>query len=84
MGFLPRVLEKELGVKALAHQPALHVDLGGDDGVDLAGRDRLLQFIECQLARHLDPCRFWLWGVVYFATVPRGVNPGVKRGHSPE
>ena len=36
---VPRVhlLEEELGVEALPHQPALHVGEGDDDGVDRAG-----------------------------------------------
>ena len=47
---VPRVhlLEEELGVKALAHQPALHVGEGDDDGVDRAGLDLCAQLLETQ------------------------------------
>ena len=45
---------KELGLKPLAHEPALHVDQGGDHGVDPPLGDGHFQFIECQLASHHD------------------------------
>ena len=48
-----RRLEEELRLEALADQPALHVDEGGDDGVD---RRRLatafLSSVEGQVAGH--------------------------------
>ena len=42
------LLDEELTVQALAHQPPLHVGEGDDDRVDLAGRDQLLQVVEGQ------------------------------------
>ena len=38
MGLVPAV-EEMLGVEPFAHQAALHIDLGHDDGVDLARFD---------------------------------------------
>ena len=47
---VPRVhlLEEELGVEALAHQPPLHVGEGDDDGVDRAGLDLCAQLLVAQ------------------------------------
>ena len=42
--------QEELGVDALAHQPALHVGEGDDDGVDRAGLDVVAQLM---LGKHV-------------------------------
>ena len=43
---LDRVLEEELCMDALAHQPALHVGEGDDDRVDRAGLDVTAQLVD--------------------------------------
>ena len=45
------LLDEELGVQALAHQPPLHVGEGDDDGVDRAALDLGAQLLEGQHAR---------------------------------
>ncbi len=45
-------LDEELRQEPLADQPALHVDRGSENGVDLAVRNRLLQLIECEISGH--------------------------------
>ena len=52
MGFLPRALDKMLGVKPLAGKPPLHVDDTGKDRVDLAGSGRGFQFVKGKLSSH--------------------------------
>ena len=42
------LLEEELGVQALAHQPSLHVGEGDDDRVDRAGLDLCAQLVVAQ------------------------------------
>ena len=42
------LLEEELGVKALAHQPSLHVGEGDNNRVNRAGLDRGPQLFETQ------------------------------------
>ncbi len=36
MRFVHTGIKKMAGMESLAHHPALHIDLGHDDGVDLA------------------------------------------------
>jgi hypothetical protein len=47
-----RAIDKIFALKALADQPALHIDHGYDDGVDASGPDGLFQFIEGKIASH--------------------------------
>ena len=58
MGFLMGTVEEMLGVKAFAHQAALHIHDAGDDGVDLARGNGGLQGIKTQVGRHLGPRLF--------------------------
>ena len=46
--------QKKLGMEALAHQAALHVDAGHDDGVDLALGDKGFQGVEGQKSGHIS------------------------------
>ena len=62
MGFMRRMINKILGVKALAHQPTLHIHNAGQNGVYGAFLNMVFQFIECQQRCHsntllLDPER---------------------------
>ena len=43
-----RVLDEVVGLLALAHQAALHVGEGADDGVDRPGLDLCLELLACQ------------------------------------
>ena len=52
MRLVVRGCDEILGLEALADQPALHVDERGDDGVDLARGDGLLQLVEGQIPGH--------------------------------
>ena len=52
MGLVHARLQEMPRVEPLAHQPALHVDLRHDHGVDLARFDGGGQFIERQKSRH--------------------------------
>ena len=49
------LLDEELPVQALPHQPALHVCEGDDDGVDLACCDLPLQLVEREHADDPTP-----------------------------
>ena len=51
MGFIG-VFDEMRGVKALAHQAALHIDKGDHDGVDLARLNGGFQGLECQIRGH--------------------------------
>lgn len=44
------VFEKEPRRDALAHEAALHISEGDDDGVDLARGDGLSQLVRCQIS----------------------------------
>ena len=44
-------VEERLALDALAHEPALHVRDGDDQGVDLAVADPLLEFDEAGMLR---------------------------------
>ncbi len=55
VGLLVGAFQEELRLEPLAHQPALHVDLGHHHRVDAAVRDRLLQVAHRQKARHDPP-----------------------------
>lgn len=46
MGFLISAIDEILRMKALAHQPALHVDLDCENRIDAAFRDILFQLFE--------------------------------------
>jgi hypothetical protein len=50
-----RLVDEELGVQALPHQPPLHVGEGDDDRVDLAMDDLRLQILEGQHPRDPTP-----------------------------
>ena len=59
MRLFPAALDEETGVKALAHQAALHVDGGDDDGVDLARIDEGGEGFEGQVAGHGSSSDGW-------------------------
>ncbi|MCY1302811.1 hypothetical protein D9M70_524920 [compost metagenome] len=60
MRFLPGAVDEELRVEALAHQPALHVDLAGENRIDAPGGDVFLQLIK-RIAHQL-PSHVWSRG----------------------
>jgi hypothetical protein len=55
VGLFPAAVDEELRVKAFAHQAALHVDAGRNNGVDLAGFHGLLQVFKGQITGHVVP-----------------------------
>ena len=44
--------DEVFGEEPLADEAALHVDGAGDDRVDVASRDSLLQLVECEVSGH--------------------------------
>jgi hypothetical protein len=52
MRLLPPAVHEVLGNEAFAHEAALHVHDGHEDGVDLASGDGLLQRVEGQVCGH--------------------------------
>ena len=52
MGFLPRALDKMLGMEPLAGKPSLHIDDTDKDRVDLASSGRGFQVVKGKLSSH--------------------------------
>jgi len=71
MGLIEGAFEEKLGLETLAHQAALHVDLRGEDGVDLARGDGGPQFVDCQHSTHRSPALSNHPAVIETAVMPR-------------
>ena len=57
MGLFPGAIDEELRVKALAHQASLHVDLAGQNRIDAAFGNILLQVFKRIARAHCKKSR---------------------------
>ena len=58
MRFFVAAISKELAVKALADEPALHIDEGRHNGIDGSGRHFLAELFKAQhaICHDRSPC----------------------------